>query len=116
MSTTTRKHPFGRKLFQQVPVFAALGDEERLSLLVKLSRGELLSITQLAAGTNITRQAITKHLRILEEAGLVRGTKLGRENLFALEPEALQAAEASLRTISQQWDQALARLKAFVEE
>ena len=97
-------------------MFAALGDDTRLTLLVKLGDGQLLSITRLTAGSTLTRQAITKHLRILEVAGLVRGVRRGRENLFQLEPIPLREARDALESISRQWDQALDRLKSFVED
>ena len=97
-------------------MFAALGDETRLSLVATLSGGAPRSISQLTAGCNVTRQAVTKHLRVLEGAGLVRGVRRGRESLFALEPASLDAARRTLDRIAAQWDQALARLKAFVEE
>jgi DNA-binding transcriptional ArsR family regulator len=97
-------------------IFAALGDATRLSLLLKLCGGAALSITQLAEDSKLTRQAITKHLRVLEDVGLVRGKKSGRESLFELEPEPLDEARGVLDLISKQWDDALARLKAFVEE
>jgi DNA-binding transcriptional ArsR family regulator len=93
-----------------------LGDENRLTLLAKLGDATRLSITQLAEHSAITRQAITKHLRVLEGAGLVRGVRRGRENLFQLEPKSLQEAGDSLQRISQQWGEALARLKSFVED
>jgi DNA-binding transcriptional ArsR family regulator len=104
------------KLRAHAPVFAALGDETRLSLVSKLSGGASLSITELTSGAGVTRQAITKHLRVLEGAGLVRGLRRGRESLYQLSPEPLDEARRALDIISQQWDQALARLKAFVEE
>lgn len=97
-------------------IFAALGDETRLSVLTRLSSGEPRSITALTEGTKLTRQAVTKHLRVLEDAGVVRGTKVGRESQFALEPKPLDDARAYLETVSRQWDDALARLKAFVED
>jgi DNA-binding transcriptional ArsR family regulator len=97
-------------------VFAALGDETRLAVLSKLLSGEPQSIARLTEGTHLTRQAVTKHLRVLEDAGVVRGTRAGREVLFALEPQPLADASAYLEGISRQWDDALARLKAFVEK
>jgi DNA-binding transcriptional ArsR family regulator len=98
------------------PVFAALGDETRLTLLGKLSGGGALSISELTQGSEVTRQAITKHLRVLEGAGLVRGIRRGRESLFELEPKPLDEARQALERLSREWDEALARLKAFVEE
>ena len=104
------------KLRRNAPLFAALGDDTRLTLLVKLGDGQLLSITRLTEGSTFTRQAITKHLRILEDAGLVRGVRRGRESLFQLETKSLGEARDALDTISRQWDHALARLKSFVED
>jgi DNA-binding transcriptional ArsR family regulator len=97
-------------------VFAALGDETRLGLLAKLTDGEPLSISRLTAGTKLTRQAVTKHLRVLEGVGVVHAVKTGRESLFALDPRPIESAQAYLEHVSQQWDNALARLKALVEE
>jgi DNA-binding transcriptional ArsR family regulator len=98
------------------PVFAALGDRTRLALLARLSHGELHSISQLTQGSRLTRQAITKHLRVLEHAGMVRCMRRGRESLFAFNPEPLQEARSYLESVSEQWEQALARLKMFVEK
>jgi DNA-binding transcriptional ArsR family regulator len=97
------------------PVFAALGDRTRLSLLARLSDGEARSISALSADTRLTRQAVTKHLRVLEEAGLVSSLRVGRESRFAYRPEPLEEAKAYLDRVSAQWDAALGRLKALVE-
>jgi DNA-binding transcriptional ArsR family regulator len=97
------------------PVFAALGDETRLRLVARLCGGEALSITQLAAGAGVTRQAITKHLHVLAGAGLIRGTREGREQHWQLEPRQLLEARRCLDLISRQWDDALGRLKASLE-
>lgn len=96
-------------------VFAALGDETRWSLLTTLSGSAPMSITRLTEGRSLTRQSITKHLRVLTHAGLVRNVRRGRESCFALRPEVLQDATKSLERISQQWDAALQRLKASLE-
>lgn len=98
------------------PVFAALGDKTRLSLVANLSGGHHRSISELTRGTRLTRQAVTKHLHVLERAGLVRSNHSGRENRFQLDPAPLEAMKQYLNSISQRWDQTLARLKAFVEE
>ena len=103
------------ELSRSAPVFAALGDRTRLRLVVRLCSGEPLSITQLAAGSRVTRQAITRHLHVLEGAGLVQGFRHGREQLWELKPQQLDAARRHLDLISRQWDDALARLKAAVE-
>ncbi len=97
-------------------VFAALGDETRLSVLGRLALGEPQSIARLTEGTRLTRQAVTKHLRVLEGAGVVRSVRVGRESRFALQPKPLDEARAYLDMVSRQWDDALERLKAFVEE
>lgn len=96
-------------------VFAALGDETRLALVATLAGGALLSITRLSEGSALSRQAITKHLRVLEESGLVRSVRQGRENRFELIAKPLRDARKALDEISRHWDVALARLKAFVE-
>jgi DNA-binding transcriptional ArsR family regulator len=97
------------------PVFAALGDDTRLALVAKLSGGQPLSISQLTAGSRLTRQAITKHLRVLENAKIVHSVRTGRESLFEFDPESMEEAKKYLDLVSEQWDQALARLKSFVE-
>jgi DNA-binding transcriptional ArsR family regulator len=96
-------------------VFAALGNGIRLSLVAKLCGGRPRSISQLTSGSHLTRQAITKHLRVLESAGIVHGTHAGRESLFELDPKPVVSAQEYLGFVSQQWDQALSRLRAFVE-
>lgn len=96
-------------------VFAALGDATRLSVLAKLCGGEPQSIARLTAGTRLTRQGVTKHLRVLESAGVVRSVRVGRESLFALEPQPIEDVRDYLDQVSRQWDDALARLKAHVE-
>ena len=97
------------------PVFAALGDETRLSLVAKLCRGQPRSISQLTEGSRLTRQAVTKHLRVLETAGVVHSVRSGRESLFAFDPEPIEEIKKYLDAVSEQWDQALSRLKSFVE-
>jgi DNA-binding transcriptional ArsR family regulator len=97
------------------PVFAALGDGVRLCLVARLSAGGPLSISRLSRGVPVTRQAVTKHLHVLEEAGLVAGTRRGREQIWELQPAALAEARRALDTIGSQWENALGRLKDFVE-
>jgi DNA-binding transcriptional ArsR family regulator len=96
-------------------VFFALGDVTRMSLLRRLGDGSPLSIAQLTEGTEVTRQAVTKHLRVLEGCGLVSNARRGREVRYALEPARLEAARSFLDRLSAEWDQALARLRAMVE-
>ncbi len=102
-------------LQKSAPVFAALGDPTRLRLVAALCAGGALSIVQLTAGTAVTRQAVTKHLEVLASAGLVHDIRQGRERLWELQPSRLDEARRALDAISTQWEQALARLKAFVE-
>jgi DNA-binding transcriptional ArsR family regulator len=97
-------------------VFAALGDATRLRVIARLSVDGPLSITRLSEGATVTRQAITKHLQALSEAGLVRGQRHGRERIWQLEPRGLEMAQHYLEQISGQWDAAIGRLKAFVEK
>ena len=96
-------------------VFAALGAETRLALIEKLSTGPPQSISRLSEGSTLTRQAITKHLRVLEGARVVRSVRVGRESLFEFRLEPLKEIQSYLERVSGQWDQALARLKSFVE-
>jgi DNA-binding transcriptional ArsR family regulator len=104
------------KLTEAAPVFAALGDGTRLRLVSRLCADGPLSITRLSEDAQVTRQAITKHLHALAAAGLVRATRRGRERIWELEPRRLDEARRCLDQISAQWDAALDRLKAFVEE
>jgi DNA-binding transcriptional ArsR family regulator len=110
LSRTTRNRR------SQAPVFAALGDETRLLLLRKLCNGQPHSISQLTKGSKLTRQAITKHLRVLEDVGIVHGARTGRESLFRLDPEPIEDIKRYLDLVSEQWDRALARLKSLVEK
>jgi DNA-binding transcriptional ArsR family regulator len=100
----------------RAPVFAALGDETRLSLVAKLCGSQPHSISQLTRGSKLTRQAITKHLRVLESAGIVHSVRTGRESRFEFDPEPIAGIKEYLDFVSEQWDQALSRLKSFVED
>jgi DNA-binding transcriptional ArsR family regulator len=120
MSHRGRSGPAARRQ-NHAKVFAALGDETRLALVAKLSDGRRYSISQLseaqpAGGSKLTRQAITKHLRVLERARIVHGVRAGRESLFELDPKAIDELKEYLSLVSAQWDQALGRLRSFVEE
>jgi DNA-binding transcriptional ArsR family regulator len=110
-----RKSRTPATLQKTAPVFAALGDPTRLRLIAALCAGGALSTAQLTAGTVITRQAVTKHMTVLADAGLVRDLRQGRERLWELEPARIDEARRSLDAIAAQWDQALKRLKTFVE-
>jgi len=98
------------------PVFAALGDVTRLLLLSLLSSGRAQSITQLTKGTGLTRQGVSKHLIILQEAKVVASQRAGRESQFTIRPDTIVSAGRYLETASQQWDDAIARLKSIIEE
>lgn len=98
-----------------VPIFAALGDATRLRLLARLCEGGPQSITRLTAGSAVTRQAITKHLLVLADAGLVRGVRQGRESRWALEPEPLDVARRYLDLISEQWTRRLQTLERHLQ-
>jgi DNA-binding transcriptional ArsR family regulator len=96
-------------------VFAALGDETRLSLLVRLCNGQRYSIAELTEGTKLTRQAVTKHLRVLERVRMVHGTREGRQSMFQFDPQPVIEMKEYLEMVSRHWDVALARLKSLVE-
>jgi DNA-binding transcriptional ArsR family regulator len=96
-------------------LFAALGDTMRLRLVARLCDSGPMSISRLTAGSKVTRQAITKHLHVMEDAGLVHSTRRGRESIWVLERRRLREARRHLDLISKQWDDALGRLKAAVE-
>ena len=116
MSARRRSSTFGTEAKGSAQLFAALGDETRLRLVARLSREGPMSITRLAEGSTVTRQAITKHLRAMERACLARSTRHGRERVWELDPRRLADARRYLDVISRQWDDALGRLRTLVEE
>jgi DNA-binding transcriptional ArsR family regulator len=103
------------RLAETAPLFAALGDATRLGLVARLSREGPLSIVRLTEGAEVSRQAITKHLVALEEAGLVRSDRSGRERIWELRTRRLTEIRRCLDRISDQWDAAIGRLRDFVE-
>jgi DNA-binding transcriptional ArsR family regulator len=105
-----------RHAHDAAPLFAALGDATRLQLLMRLSASGPESIAQMSVKSDVTRQAITKHLRVLADAGLVAGERRGREHIWRLRPQRLRDVHAQLDRISRQWEDALERLRAFVED
>jgi DNA-binding transcriptional ArsR family regulator len=111
----SRARSAANRLDEAAPVFAALGDATRLRLVARLCTDGPLSIVRLSEGAEVTRQAITKHLEALADAGLVRDARRGRERVWQLEPRKLAEARRYLDQISEQWDAALDRLKSFVE-
>jgi DNA-binding transcriptional ArsR family regulator len=110
-----RPRSAARALRDTAPVFAALGDETRLRLVARLCDEGPQSIARLTEGTDVTRQAVAKHLRVLADAGVVHGSRDGRESVWELEPRRLAEARRYLDVISTQWDEAIGRLRAFVE-
>jgi len=104
------------QLSEAAPLFAALGDETRLRLVSRLCKEGPQSIVRLSAGSDITRQAITKHLLALADAGLVQDTRQGRERIWQLCPKRIEKARQHLDQISQQWDAAIGRLQDFLRE
>lgn len=100
---------------QAAPLFAALGDRTRLKLVSRLCASGPLTTTRLRAGARMSRQAVAKHLQVLADAGLVHPQRQGREVVWELRRQPLDAARAYLDEISRQWDIALHSLKAFVE-
>jgi DNA-binding transcriptional ArsR family regulator len=115
MSRATSDASAARRRHHAV-VFAALGDETRLSLVTALCGGEPRSIAQLSGGARITRQAITKHLRVLEGVGLVHCVRCGRESRFEFDPAPMNELKEYLTRVSAQWDQVLSKLRTLVEE
>jgi DNA-binding transcriptional ArsR family regulator len=115
MSRKSRSTVAGKQRMHAL-VFAALGDATRLSLVAKLCGGQLCSISQLTQGSWLTRQAITKHLRVLEGVGIVHSVRKGRESRFEFDPRPIEGMKEYLDFVSAQWDQALSRLKSFVED
>jgi|ERR1700722_4141162 DNA-binding transcriptional ArsR family regulator len=113
----SRKHRSGKAAQRHVRahLFAALGDETRLALVTKLNGGRSYSISQLTLGSRLTRQAITKHLRVLQSVGVVHSVRTGRETRFEFNPRPIEGAKEYLDLVSEQWGRALSRLKSFVE-
>lgn len=107
--------PAASALAGAAPVFAALGDETRLRIVARLCRDGPASISRLTESADVSRQAVTKHLRALEDAGLVCSDRAGRERIWELQPRRLTQVRRYLEQISDQWDSTLQRLRAFVE-
>lgn len=116
MWTSRSSRAAAAALVHRAPVFAALGDATRLRLLARLGHEGPLSIARLTEGADVTRQAVSKHLRVLADAGLARGERQGREQLWRLERAPLDEARQSLERIAQRWDDVLGRLREAVEE
>jgi DNA-binding transcriptional ArsR family regulator len=104
------------RLAEAAPIFAALGDETRLRIVARLCGDGPLSIVHLADGASVSRQAVTKHLHALEDAGLARSSRVGRERIWELRTRRLLEATRALDKISRDWESALGRLQAFVEK
>lgn len=101
---------------RMAPVFAALGDPTRLGILATLCESQNQTISQLASTSQLTRQGLTRHLQVLEDAGIVASVRSGRERRFRVEPDQLREMQAYLQRVSRHWDEALGRLKSFVEK
>jgi DNA-binding transcriptional ArsR family regulator len=112
----TRPRATAAKVSDAAPLFAALGDATRLQIVLRLCEVGPLSIVRLTDGSNVSRQAITKHLRALSDVGLVRSERSGREQIWELQPQRLADVRKYLDQISAQWDSALARLRSYVED
>jgi len=104
-----------QSLARSAPIFAALGDETRLRLVSRLCAGGPQSIADLTAGAAVTRQAVTKHLHVLEAAGIARGVRRGRESRWELAPGKLDVARRHLDQIAQQWERRLAALERHLD-
>lgn len=115
MSSKLRSDAAARR-HAHATVLAALGDETRLVLLTHLADGRSWSIASLTEGSRLTRQAITKHLRVMEQARIVRCTRSGRESLFRYDPAPVLELTEYLHLVSHQWDEALSRLQTFVQK
>jgi DNA-binding transcriptional ArsR family regulator len=113
--TTPSRSGGGDGLSAAAPVFAALGDRTRLRIVARLCGEGPLSIVRLTEGGYVSRQAVTKHLRALERAGLTRSSRVGRERLWELKARRLEEARRYLEEISAGWDAAIERLRAHVE-
>src|SRR5262245_42247365 len=111
-----RKGPRAAQLAQTAPVFAALGDPVRLAIVSRLSADGPLPTIRLKQGTRVSRQAVTKHLRVLEDAGLVRSDRVGRDRLWQIEARQLAELRQYLDQISARWDLTLERLRSYVED
>ena len=104
------------KISEAAPLFAALGDETRLRIVARLCADGPLSIVRLTDGSSVSRQAVTKHLQALSDAGLVCSERAGRERVWEMQTRRLAEVRRYLDQISDQWDEAIGRLKAFVEQ
>jgi DNA-binding transcriptional ArsR family regulator len=112
----SRPNELAGKRHAHARVFAALGDPTRLALITKLCGGPQRSISQLTQDTTLTRQSVTKHLRVLQKAGVVHRSRSGRESRFKFEPKAIEDITQYLDLVSRQWDDALTRLRLYVEK
>lgn len=115
MSVRVNPRRLGNQLQASAAIFSALGDSTRLRLLITLCGGDACSIAKLTGTTQLTRQAVTRHLRVLEYAGLVESERAGRSSLFRFNPVAIEGVRDYLELVSGQWEQTLLRLKNYVE-
>jgi DNA-binding transcriptional ArsR family regulator len=104
-----------RRRTKAAPIFAALGDQTRLGIVTQLGAGGPLSTKTLTTGSWMSRQAIAKHLRALEDVGVIRGQRVGRDRIWELQSRRFAEMSRYLDEISAQWDEALLRLRTLVE-
>lgn len=116
MATARSRSAAAARLVRAAPVFAALGDDTRLAIVARLSADGPQSTVRLTDGSKVTRQAVAKHLQALADAGLVRSTRDGRERIWEIQTKRLAEVRAYLDQISDQWDEAILRLRRFVEK
>jgi DNA-binding transcriptional ArsR family regulator len=107
---------FAARLPDGATLFAALGDPVRLAIIARLCGDGPLPTIELKQGTSLSRQAVTKHLRILEDVGLVRSDRVGRDRSWRIEARQLAKTRDYLDEISAQWDARLKRLQSLVED
>lgn len=96
-------------------VFGALGDPNRRHLVEALAERGTATATELAADLPVTRQAVSKHLATLGDAGLVESSRVGRETRYRLTPDALADALAWIERVGAQWDERLAALRRHLQ-
>jgi DNA-binding transcriptional ArsR family regulator len=100
----------------RAPVFDALGDPNRLRIITRLCDGGPCSTTDVTRVVSVSRQAATKHLLLLEAVGLVSSQRNGRERIWRVQTTPLTDASEYLKVLSQRWDSAIDRLRAYVED
>jgi DNA-binding transcriptional ArsR family regulator len=100
----------------KAPLFDALGDPNRLRIMTRLCDGGPSSTTEVTQVVAVSRQAATKHLMLMEAVGLVSSERKGRERIWRVQPKPLSEASDYLTALSNRWDRAIDRLRAYVED